>query len=64
MVNRARIGTMKRTALLINTARGGLIEEQDLANALNEGRIAGAAVDVLAREPPRSTIHCSARKTA
>ncbi len=53
MVNRARIGTMKRTALLINTARGGLIEEQDLADALNEGRIAGAAVDVLAREPPR-----------
>ena len=52
LVNRARIGTMKRSALLINTARGGLIHERDLADALNEGRIAGAAVDVLSREPP------------
>ncbi len=52
MVNRARIGTMKRSSLLINTARGGLIHEQDLADALNDGRIAGAAVDVLTQEPP------------
>ena len=43
MVNRARIGTMKRSSLLINTARGGLVDEQDLADALNEGRIAGAS---------------------
>ena len=52
MVNRARIATMKRNSLLINTARGGLIHEADLADALNEGRIAGAAVDVLSQEPP------------
>ncbi len=37
---------------MINTARGGLINEHDLAAALNEGLIAGAAVDVLSTEPP------------
>ena len=52
LVNRARIATMKRTALLINTARGGLVNERDLADALDAGRIAGAAVDVVSREPP------------
>jgi len=52
LVNRTRIGTMKRSSLFINTARGGLVHEQDLADALNEGRIAGAALDVLTREPP------------
>jgi len=52
MVDRARIGTMKRSSLLINTARGGLLRERDLADALNAERIAGAAVDVLSQEPP------------
>lgn len=43
---------MKKSALIINTSRGGLIEEDDLHNALIENRIAGAAMDVLEREPP------------
>lgn len=52
LVDARRLGTMKPTALLINTSRGGLVVEQDLADALNAGRIAGAAVDVLSAEPP------------
>ncbi|MEO8130633.1 MAG: D-2-hydroxyacid dehydrogenase [Bryobacteraceae bacterium] len=52
MVNAARLRRMKRTALLINTSRGPLVEEQDLADALNQGLIAGAGLDVLSVEPP------------
>lgn len=52
MINKEQLGKMKRTAFLINTSRGGLIVEQDLADALNEGRLAGAALDVLGVEPP------------
>lgn len=51
-VNRELIQSMKKNALLINTSRGLLINESDLAAALNEGRIAGAALDVLSQEPP------------
>lgn len=51
MVNRRTLSLMKPQALLVNTSRGGLVVEQDLAEALNGGRIAGAAVDVVAREP-------------
>ncbi|MFZ4778701.1 MAG: D-2-hydroxyacid dehydrogenase [Terrimicrobiaceae bacterium] len=52
LANSARIRTMKKTAYLINTARGPVVVEEDLAAALNEGMIAGAAADVLSAEPP------------
>lgn len=52
MVNRSLLESMKRSAFLINTARGGLINEDDLAAVLNTGEIAGAALDVLSSEPP------------
>lgn len=50
-VNRDLIGCMKNSAYLINTARGALIREPDLARALDAGEIAGAALDVVSREP-------------
>jgi len=52
LINRDTLALMKPGALLVNTARGKLIAEGDLAAALNEGRLAGAAVDVLQAEPP------------
>lgn len=54
MINTATISLMKYSAFLINTGRGPLIVEADLAEALNVGRIAGAAMDVLSTEPPRA----------
>lgn len=53
LVNASRLSQMKSTAFLINTSRGPLIDEPALADALNEGRLAGAGLDVLAVEPPR-----------
>ena len=52
IINLANLSKMKRTAFLINTSRGGLINEKDLARALNIGMIAGAGLDVLSTEPP------------
>lgn len=52
MVHAGRLARMRSGAFLINTSRGGLVVEEDLAEALNSGRIAGAAVDVLSTEPP------------
>jgi len=52
LVNAQRLATMKPSAFLLNASRGPLIIEQDLADALAAGRLAGAAVDVLSTEPP------------
>jgi len=54
LINRKNLQLMKRTAYLINTARGPIIQDQDLADALNQGVIAGAAMDVLSVEPPQA----------
>lgn len=51
-VNRALLQTMKPSAIIINTARGQLINERDLADALNNNMLGGAALDVLSKEPP------------
>lgn len=52
LVDRKRIATMKRGAILVNCARGGLVDEGALASALREGRIFAAAIDAFASEPP------------
>lgn len=54
LVNDTRLSTMKPTAILINTGRGPLVNEQDLANALKQGIIRAAGLDVLAQEPPQA----------
>lgn len=54
MVNASFLVNMKPGAILINTARGGLVDERALADALKAGFIAGAATDVLATEPPEA----------
>lgn len=51
LINRARLALMKRSAILVNIARGGIIDESALMDALNSGQIAGAGLDVTETEP-------------
>jgi glycerate dehydrogenase len=54
MIGAKELASMKKTAVLINTARGGIVDEQALADALRKGVIAGAGFDVLTVEPPKN----------
>lgn len=52
MISKEQLATMKKSAFIINSARGGIINEADLANALNNDELAGAAIDSFNPEPP------------
>ncbi len=52
LINREKLALMKETAFLINTARGGIVDEEALFEILKKGKIAGAALDVFSQEPP------------
>lgn len=60
LFNAAAFRRMKKTAFLVNTARGGIVNEDDLLWALTAGEIAGAALDVMEEEPPRASALLSA----
>jgi D-3-phosphoglycerate dehydrogenase len=53
IINAARIATMKKGVRIINCARGGIVDEKDLADAIESGHVAGAALDVFVEEPPK-----------
>jgi glycerate dehydrogenase len=55
MINQTSIAQMQEGVIIINTARGGLIVEEELAAALEAGKVKAAAVDVLSTEPPASS---------
>ena len=57
LIGAAEIAKMKKTAILINTARGPVVDSQALADALKEGRIAGAGIDVFEGDPPIAGEH-------
>lgn len=58
MIGREQLGTMKPTALLVNTARGMVCDIEAVGDALKKGTIAGAAFDVFEQEPPLPASHC------
>jgi D-3-phosphoglycerate dehydrogenase len=62
MIGAKELATMKPTARVINCARGGLIDEQALFDAVEQGKIAGAAVDVFTKEPAVENVLCKSSK--
>ena len=58
LINRKAIAKMKKGVRIINCARGGIVDEKDLVEALKEGKVAGAALDVFVDEPPPPTTRC------
>ena len=60
LIDAAAIAKMKKGVRIVNCARGGIVDEQALADAIKSGHVAGAAFDVFAQEPPRETTRCSA----